>query len=114
MTAESKTIEYLDTQNLIIYVHDKARDKLIRYDKEGNEIVRETYIGIVGEVFTEKKQRNITNNYKHILFNNQIDIDTQMPVICLPILEKAQQHDTEKVCLGVIQAINSKGVEDVI
>ena len=41
------------------------------------------------------------------MFNNQIDLDTQMPIICMPIKNVKDRDQT----VAILQIINSKGIQ---
>ncbi len=66
--------------------------------------------GICADVIQKNVLQFISNNYAHPLFNGLVDIETQMPVIHLPLYASV---GTEKIKIGVLQAVNSKGIEDI-
>ena len=42
-------------------------------------------IGIAGQTYYSVETLNIPNAYNHSLFNSEIDIDTSMPIISMPV-----------------------------
>ena len=61
-------------------------------------------MGLVGHCATTGQLLNIENAYQHPLFNNQVDIETSMPIIVYPV-----KKDTGEV-LGVLEFVNPKGI----
>lgn len=51
--------------------------------------------------------QNLTNAYNDPKFNGQIDIETSMPLICMPITHPLKGNEV----LGVIEILNTKGIE---
>lgn len=62
--------------------------------------------GIIGNVACGGNLINIPNAYNHPLFNGRIDIDTAMPIICLPI-----RREDSGEAIAVFQVINAKGIQ---
>lgn len=90
----------------IIYIHDENKRKIIHYsDQKEEELEFDSYSGIAGKAIKTKEIQSIYNAYAHNLFNGNIDIDTTLPLICMPILSS----DKERI-LGVFEVINPKGL----
>ena len=61
--------------------------------------------GIMGKVVTTGEHENVTNGYNDPLYNGIVDIESSLPLLCVPI----KHPITEKV-LGAFEIINSKGI----
>lgn len=89
----------------IIYIYDEKKSKIIHYNDQKEESVFDCYSGIAGNSIKTKGIQSIYNAYAHTLFNGKIDIDTTLPIICMPILSS----DKERT-LGVFEVLNPKGL----
>jgi hypothetical protein len=48
---------------------------------------------------------NLTNGYASPIFNGKVDLETSMPLLCMPIKNPINDR-----VMGAIQVINSRGV----
>lgn len=88
-----------------ILLLNKDKKKIIHF-KEKEENSFNSNIGIAGHVIKTKEIESISNAYSHPIFNGKVDIDTTLPIICMPIL----QPETNEI-LGVFEVLNPKGVQ---
>ena len=90
-------------------IYLKENNELAHYisDKEGANTFP-LNCGIVGHVYNSEKPIQIANAYNDVIFNGNIDIDTSLPLICIPIISSRTQEK-----LGVFQVINPKVVDIV-
>jgi len=82
------------------------KEELFSISSNGTHQTYSLNCGIMGKVVTTGEFENITNGYTHPLFNGLIDIETSMPLLCIPIKDPTSDH-----ILGALQVINSKGVQ---
>lgn len=62
--------------------------------------------GVVGFTLKTGEMQNITNMYNDEHYNSQIDINTSMPVLSIPI-----RADENSACvIGILTIVNSKGI----
>lgn len=61
-------------------------------------------IGLVGQCIIQGVTLNIANAYEHPDFHKQVDIETSLPVIVLPVKQKQGR------VLAVLELVNPKGV----
>jgi hypothetical protein len=52
---------------------------------------------------------SVSSCYADFRFNSQVDIDTSLPVVTVPII-----YQEKKIVLGAIQVINPKGIENLL
>lgn len=64
-----------------------TKTELVRYLETEEEEERYSLPcgGIIGYVYSHGTIELLNNAYNHKLYNSQIDINTYMPVICMPI-----------------------------
>ncbi|EDK31422.2 GAF domain protein (macronuclear) [Tetrahymena thermophila SB210] len=110
-----------------IVIFDKILQQFFTY-QNGVKVYFETKEGIVGKVFNEQVLQATQNISENTDFNKMIDIDTQLPVVTIPIIKQSNlqknkpavlfsmddfiHFDTE--CLGVLQVINSRGIPTLL
>ena len=89
----------------IVFKHP-FKQVLFNIDEEGQLHEYPTQTGVVGKVMFTGEFENLTNGYAHPLFNGQVDIETSMPLLAIPIKNPAN----EKV-IGAIEVVNQRGVQ---
>ena len=62
-------------------------------------------LGIMGDCLASGRMINIFNCYSHTQFNPLVDLETQMPVIILPIRSPLKENEI----IGAIEVVNVKG-----
>lgn len=101
LNSESSAKQILSSDKAYLYIHKE--DKIIRYREETEETYADN-IGLVGKCITEGKKLNIPDAYNDPSFNFMVDIDTSMPILCIPL--KSQDDRV----IAVLEVVNSKGV----
>ena len=89
-----------------IAIKHPKKDILYSVNSEGEMEYYPYGCGIAGKTFETGEPQNVTNAYSHPLYNGKIDIETSMPLLCVPI----KYPGTEKT-MGVIEVINSRGIQ---
>ncbi|CAD8193247.1 unnamed protein product [Paramecium octaurelia] len=80
---------------------------LFHIDREGKLSQTDTLLGIMGLCIKDQQLVAVSNCYTSPIFNPNIDIETNMPIICMPL--KTQNHQI----IGAIQVINVKGIGNI-
>ncbi|CAD8124319.1 unnamed protein product [Paramecium sonneborni] len=80
---------------------------LYHINKEGKITETQNLLGIVGKCIDEQQLIAVSNCYTSPIFNPTIDIETNMPIICMPL--KTQNHKI----IGAIQVVNVKGIGNI-
>lgn len=62
-------------------------------------------IGLVGKCISERKKLNIPDAYNDPSFNFIVDIQTSMPVLCVPLYSNSRE------VIAVLEVVNSKGIQ---
>ncbi|EAR94160.2 hypothetical protein TTHERM_00522270 (macronuclear) [Tetrahymena thermophila SB210] len=86
----------------IFFISQSNPQQFYGFDSFGNKQVFQLQNTTLQEIVENKKCKIIFNPYNHQYFNNQIDLETQFPVLYIPMLLKEQS--VEKIC-GVLQFI---------
>lgn len=92
-------------QARIVLKHPRLGN-LYSFNEEGELIPYPVNSGIIGKVMHTCTHLNITNAYADPFFNGQVDIETSMPVLCVPI-----KYPNKEKAMGAIQVINSRGIQ---
>lgn len=108
MNAEKKLKQIFSVEAAKIFLVNKEKNVLWRINDTREVEEYPINCGIVGKVIETGELESITNPYNHFLFNRKIDIETSMPLICMPI--RSLLHSGNDV-LGAFQVINVKGIE---
>lgn len=103
--AEKVLKNIMNVDQSIIYLINKEEKSLVHFSENQTQFF-DLRIGIAGDVAKKKEMANISNAYSHPLFNGQIDIDTTLPIICMPIIQSEG-----KEILGVFEVLNPKGLQ---
>lgn len=88
-----------------IYLLNKEEFLLVHFS-ESQQSFFESNIGIVGNVVLTKEIANINNAYSHPQYNGMVDLETTLPIICIPIM-----HPDRKEVMGVYEILNPKGLQ---
>ncbi|KAL4493130.1 hypothetical protein ABPG72_003215 [Tetrahymena utriculariae] len=86
----------------IFYISQANPQQFYGFDNFGNKQVFQLQNTTLQEIVENKKCKIIFNPYNHQHFNNQIDLETQFPVLYIPMFLKEQSG--ERIC-GVLQFI---------
>lgn len=104
--AEKVLKNIMNVDQSIIYLINKEEKCLVRFRENQKTEFFDLGIGIAGDVAKKREMANISNAYSHPLFNGQIDIDTTLPIISMPIIQSEG-----KEILGVFEVANPKGLQ---
>jgi len=88
-----------------VYLFNKEEDLLVHFTDTECEFY-DSNTGIIGYVVKTREIESIANAYSHPLFNGQIDIETTMPIVCMPIIQPEG-----KEVIGVFEVMNPKGLQ---
>lgn len=109
MSAEQKLENLLNVSHVYIFILNKNLQKFIRICK--SEIKEfDLNCGIIGHAFLRSEPMIVQNGYNSSLYNGNIDIQTHLPLIALPIYHPF--INGEKI--GVLEVINPKGLRPTI
>ncbi|KAL4441638.1 hypothetical protein ABPG74_021570 [Tetrahymena malaccensis] len=86
----------------IFYISQANPQQFYGFDSFGNKQAFQLQNTTLQEIVENKKCKIIFNPYNHQYFNNQIDLETQFPVLYIPMSLKEQSG--ERIC-GVLQFI---------
>lgn len=86
---------------------ENNKTQLIQYKEDSTFETFEGTIGIAGYTAKTANIQNLSNAYNNPLYNGQIDIETSMPMICVPITHPNIPNEV----LGVIEVLNTKGIQ---
>lgn len=90
-----------------IYIYDKDTDCLTGPDQNDVWNSYPKNIGIAGQVFQTGIYEQTLNPYNHELFDNRIDMEIAVPMICWPI----KIREKKETIYGVIEIPNIKAFE---
>jgi GAF domain-containing protein len=82
------------------------KEQLYSFDVEEEMKTFPYGCGLAGKVFETGEHQNITNAYTHPLYNGGVDIETSLPLLCVPI-----KHPGTEKTMGVIEVINARGIQ---
>lgn len=85
LAAETGLKGVFSSEKAIIYVMDENNKSYYRYDEEGNRMSFSTSTGLIGLTATKKQLLDIKYPDDDPNYNNQVDIDTHLPLLCLPL-----------------------------
>ena len=88
-----------------IFISKPSKNGFIRFSENFQEEMFPLDCGIAGAVYKTGEYVSIPNIYNNELYNGLIDINTTLPVICMPITILS----TNKT-IGVFEVPNPKGV----
>lgn len=101
LTSQQSAKQILSSEKAYLFIHND--NKIIRYTEQGEESFDDN-IGLVGKCISERKKLNIPDAYNDPSFNFIVDIQTSMPVLCIPL------NSLNGEVMAVLEVVNSKGV----
>lgn len=104
--AEKKLMQLMGVDKARILIKNPNKNSLFSVNAEGEIITYPMDCGLVGKVMQTGEHDNLTNGYSHPLFNGQVDIETHMPLLCVPI----RNPNNDRV-LGAAEVINARGIQ---
>lgn len=88
---------------------DQENGKIIHYKEQPDKVLKptshENHIGVVGQVARTGQKSQILDPQKHAFYNQLVDIDTQMPIITIPI-----NSIEDGRIVAVFQIVNIRGI----
>lgn len=88
-----------------IFVANTSKNCFLRFSENQQEENFPLNCGIAGAVYKSGEYMSIPNTYNNPLFNGLIDINTTLPIICMPITVLSSNKT-----IGVFEVPNPKGV----
>ncbi|CAD8063546.1 unnamed protein product [Paramecium primaurelia] len=101
--AEERLRSLMNVDFAKIVYNDIQANKVIHINKEGKLDECDNSLGIMGNCINSQSIIAICNCYINPLFNPNIDIETSMPIICMPLKYNNQ-------IIGALQVVNVKGI----
>jgi len=98
----------MNVEKAIIFIADLEKGFLIHYSKSGDIKNFEIDCGIAGHVAKTGAQESYLNAYQNHLYNGSIDLETTLPLICMPV------KDIKGKVIGVFEVVNPKGIQGII
>lgn len=89
-----------------IVLKNPAKDELFTILPNGDYKSYPADCGIMGKVIKNEEYENVADGYGHPLFNGLVDLETSLPLLCIPL-----KHSKTNEVIGAIQVINVKGVQ---
>ncbi|CAD8079328.1 unnamed protein product [Paramecium sonneborni] len=101
--AEERLRSLMNVDIAKIVYNDIQINKFIHINKEAKLVESDNILGIMGNCVHTQQILAISNCYINPLFNPNIDIETSMPIICMPLKYNNQ-------IIGALQVVNVKGI----
>ena len=86
------------------YIINEKGDSFFNFDEDGTMIVYPINSGIVGHVAQTGEIMDIPDPYNHPHFNSLVDIETKLPILCLPVFSTKDPKKT----IAVMQTLDLK------
>jgi len=102
--AENGLKEIMLADKANAYLIDPSGQVFYTFDGKGEKITYPIDLGLVGLVASKGEIMDIYNPYNHPIFNSKVDLETQLPILCLPILSTKG----DKRVLAVLQVLDLK------
>ena len=107
-TAEDLLKSTMNVEKALIFLVDLEKNLLLHYEKTGEIKTFDINCGIAGHIAKKGFQESFLNAYQTTLYNGTIDIDTALPLICVPV------KDRKDKVIGVFEVVNPKGIQGII
>ncbi|CAK67697.1 unnamed protein product (macronuclear) [Paramecium tetraurelia] len=104
LSAEDRLRSLMNVEQAKVVYYNQV---LSHINREGKLCQTDTLLGIMGTCIQDQQLVAVSNCYTSPIFNPNIDIETNMPIICMPL--KSQNHQI----IGAIQVINVKGIGNI-
>jgi len=102
---ERQLMELFNSENAIVFIVDEDHKTLKRYFESQGWKEYDISTGIIGNIIKERRTKSVTDCYNDINYNNLVDLNTTLPIICTP----CHHPITNKIVLG-FEVINRKGI----
>lgn len=107
MRAENGLKELMFSDKALVYVFDRANNKILRA-KDEETLESFDPCGIVGRVITTNEVIDVLDPNSHPDYNIMTDLGTSLPVVCIAI-----RSVKTKETVGAFQVLNIKGVGSI-
>jgi len=77
--------EVMFADKSVLFMVDQNENIIYKFDDDGEKVVYPLETGILGSVAQSGGILNIANPYIQENYNPKVDLDTQLPILCLPI-----------------------------
>ncbi|EAR87759.3 GAF domain protein (macronuclear) [Tetrahymena thermophila SB210] len=105
--AEKKLQDLFNSNKGKILIVDEQQKKLFSIHSDSKQkVYHELGVGIAGKTYELAETLNISNAYNHHLFNSEVDLDTSMPIISMPV-----KRDKGSNIIAILQVINQRGIQ---
>lgn len=104
--AEKKLSDMMNVEEARIFLIDLNKKMFRRFVENGQTKEFPLKIGLIGHCYESGEYLAVSNGYTSSLFNGIIDIETSLPLICIPIIHPSNLNEI----IGVFQVINPKGL----
>ena len=88
----------------VAYVIDHHNNSFYKFNHAEEKISYSMETGIIGLVAKSGELMTIKDPYKHPNYNSKVDLDTRLPMVCLPVLSTKEP----KKVLAVMQVLDLK------
>ena len=106
--AEELLKSTMNVEKAKIFIVNFEKGVLIHYEKSGEIKNFDIECGIAGHVAKSGVQESYLNAYQNHLYNGTVDLDTTLPLICMPV------KDRKDKLIGVFEVVNPKGIQGII
>lgn len=104
-SAEEILKSTMNVEKAVIYIVNSEKNCLEHYEKSGELKYLDLDSGIAGYVTKTGRLESFINAYQSHLFNGTVDLDTNLPLICMPVKCKKDR------VIGVFEVVNPKGIQ---
>lgn len=98
----------MNVEKAMIYIVNLEENLITHYEKTNEPKSFNIGCGIVGHVAQTKTIESLPNAYQHYLYNSTVDLETNLPIVCMPVKDKNDK------LLGVFEVINPKGIQGLV
>ena len=106
INAEKKLQDMMNVEEARIFLIDFTEKAFIRFGENGNYKKFSLKTGLVGYSYEIGEYVAVPNGYASGLYNGMIDIETSLPLICIPMMHPYNSSEI----IGIFQVINPKGL----
>lgn len=94
LMGEKKLMDLFNAAKGKILIVDSEKKSMFSVNGETKQRVYHSMnVGIAGSTFATGETMNVVNAYNNHHFNSEIDVDTSMPIISMPIRkDKVREH----------------------
>ena len=112
--AENGLKEIMLAEKAVVYIVDVDGKSFYKYNAEGEKVFYPIDTGIVGLVAKGAEAINVPDPYNHPFFNPEVDLKTDLPLICLPVMSTKEENRVLAVMQVLDLKLMGKGRRDLI